>query len=314
MKSIITLLFAALAFSANAQFTLLPQAGIDQSKATIQSNDFSALSKAMTSPQVGLRLSYTAKTGSGAFFGISSGSPATEFKFNDPQTASTSYKLSGQDMQFRIEGGYQFTTKPIALSKPHYFNKPSHRFSEGQQHNGYGHYGSMHNGSHSPCGQHNASNHFGKSSFKAMQNKGLYMRIVPSLGLAYAPAGKSEIETETRSGQTFYEYNAGSKTSIIAGTAFQFGSRNQTKFVVSLNYLKGLGNNMQTLNTTDLGKTTTTAHTYQSSTSSFNVSIGIPINLKKSSKATTPQAPHRQCSGNGHCMGRCGQYRMFFQQ
>ncbi len=302
MKNILTLLFALITFSANAQFTFLPQVGLENSRTTIKSNEFSAFSpKGMQfAPQLGVRMGYTFKTGDGVFFGISSSSPAVEFKFADPLTARTSYKAYAEDLQLRLEGGYQFSTKPIALSKPGSSNRSGHSCSGGQHHSCTGHLS---------CGQHNSSNHFGNTSNKTMaQNKGWYMRIKPSAGFAFLPSEKGKIETETKSGQTNYEYKAGWNTAFIAGTAFEFGSRKQSKFVVSLNYLKGLGNNTQTLNTVDNNKTT--AYTFQSNTSSFTVSIGIPVNFKKNNKVTQQ---HRQCSSSSHCMSRCAQYRMFYQ-
>ena len=135
------------------------------------------------------------------------------------------------------------------------------------------------------------------------------MRIKPSVGLAFVPSESSEIENETRNGVTGYEYKAGWKTAVTAGTAFEFGTRNQSKFVVSVNYIQSLGSNKQTLNTVDNSKTT--AHIFQSGTSGFSVSLGIPINL--TTKKHSAQ-PHRQCGSSSHCMSRCGQYRMFFQQ
>ena len=301
MKNAITLLFALITYSANAQFTLLPQIGMESSRTTIKSSEFAAFSpKGMQfAPLLAARLGYSSKSGHGAFLGVATSSPSVQFNFTDPQTARSSYKASAEDLQLRLEGGYQYVTKPIALSKPGNSNKYGHRACGGQQHTCAG---------HTNCHQNTAS-HCGKSAIKsASQSKGWFMRIKPSAGLAFLPS-ENEIETETKAGQTNYEYKAGWNTALIAGTAFEFGTRKESRFVVSINYLKSLGSNSQTLNTVNNNKST--AYTFQSNTSSFNVSIGIPINLKKKS-TVTPPSQHKQC--NGSHMSRCGQYRMFYQQ
>ena len=312
MKSIILLLFAMVTLSAKSQLTLLPQVGIDHSKTIIQSNDFSSFAPLgmKISPMFGARLGYIAKSGHGAYLGVSTSAGSLNYRFTDPLTAGTSYKVSGDELGLHLEAGYQFSTKPIALSK-HGTNKTSYRNS-GTQHHGCGghtacgqHNGCSHHtggGEHFTCSQHRSINRTGKSS-------STYMRIKPSVGLAFAPSEDNRIESETKNGLTSYEYKAGWKTAITAGIAFDFGSQNQSKFVVSVNYLHGLGNNTQTLNTVDNSKTT--AHTFQSGTSGFSVSLGIPINL--STKKHSAQ-PHGHCGSPSPCMSHCGHYRMFLQQ
>lgn len=293
MKNIFTLLLAFITFAATAQFSIQPQLGLENSSTIIKSNEFSSFRPMgmQFAPRVSVRMDYKLKTGSGAFIGIATSTSAVEFKFNDPQTARTSYKASAKDLQLRLEGGYQFTSKPIALGKSNSSNRSeSHTCGGGEQHRC---------GGHMACGKHNSSNRYSNFHKSMAQNKGWYMRIQPSAGLAFLPSGKNEIETETKNGQLNYEYKAAWNTAFIAGTAFEFGSRNQPKFTVSLNYLKGFGNNMQTLNTVANGKTT--ASTFSSKTSGFNVSLGIPISLTKNNKATKHHPCNRSHSEGHHC-------------
>ncbi|MEJ7683232.1 MAG: hypothetical protein WKG06_36320 [Segetibacter sp.] len=242
-------------------------------------------------------MAYKFKTGHGAFLGVATGNPAVQFKFTDPQSARTSYTTSAKGLQLRLEGGYEFTTKPIALGKQVISNSYANRYGGGEQHKRSGYTG---------CRMRNSTNHCSKSSYKTTaQNKGLYMRIKPSIGLALAPSG-SEIETETKGDQINYEYKTGLNTALIAGTAFEFGTRNQPKFVVSVSYLKSLGNNRQNLYT---GPAKTMATAFRSATSGFNVGLGIPINFTKKYTVTQYRQDKRS-SYHGHC----GQYRLYHQQ
>lgn len=301
MKKLILPLFALISYSSNAQFSIQPQIGIETSRTTVNLNDLASFSPMgmQIAPRLSVRMAYQLKTGHGAFLGIATSSPAVEFKFNDPQLAQTSYTASAKELGLRLEGGYQFSSKPITLRKPVYTkvfsNRSGHRNGGGEQRI-YGGQGR--------CGQRSSARDFSPSSYRTIEKvKGLYMRIKPSAGLAFA-SSESNIETETKGGQTTYEYEAGLNTALIAGTAFEFGSRNQTKFVVSLNYLKSLGNNSQTLTTGSVVKPN--INTFSSRTSGFNLSVGIPISLKKKAEAT---AQPKQCNRSSY-EGRCGRYKM----
>ena len=307
MRNTIILLFVFITYAANAQFVILPQAGIENSKTYIKSSDFYSFSPMgnQLAPTLSVRMGYTFKSGHGAFLGISSSTPAVQLKFNDPQTARTSFKASGEDLQFGLEGGYQYSFKPIALGKPH-SNKSGHggEYSQhrcGEQKSCSG---------HMKCGQHNSTYHFDKATAnRNTHSKGWFVRIKPSVGFAFLPTEKGEIESETNGAVSNYEYNAGWKTAMIAGTAFEFGTRHQAKFVVSLNYFHSLGSNSQSLSTVDNAKTT--AHTFQSYTSGFNLKVGIPINLQPSRKVAAKL--HTQWYNAPHKM-HCGLYRMLYQK
>ncbi len=300
MKKLILPLFASITFAANAQFSIQPQLGMETLRTTIKSNDFSRFSPigVQVAPRIAGRMAYKFKTGHGAFLGVATGTPAVQFKFADPQSARTSYATSTKGLQLRLEGGYEFTTKPIAIGKQgiskSYANRYGNRYSGGEQTKCSG---------YTRCGIRKSTNLDGKSSYQKMaQNKGLYMRIKPSVGLALVPSGSG---IETKSGQTSYEYQTGWNTALIAGTAFEFGTRKQAKFVVGVNYLRSLGNNTRTVYT---GPAKTTATTLRSATSGFNVSVGIPVNFTK--KHTVTQ--HHQYKSSSY-RGHCGKYKMYYQ-
>ena len=313
MRATFTFLLVVFVFTANAQFTIQPQIGLQNSRTSIKYNDQSFMPVATQFfPLLALRMAYNSKQGHGVFLGVSTSSPAIDFKFSDLQTAATSYNASHQNIQMRFEGGYQFRTKPIYFSKGNSSNTPEaktgHSCGGGGQHVCAGRMNCM----------HSCSKNANKTTAK---NNGSYMRIIPSVGMAFIPSQPSEIETQTQGTQTTYDYKASAwNSAIIAGTAFEFGSNRQAKFVVNINYLKGLGNmDTKTINSTSNGKAV--ASTISSTTSGWNVSVGIPISFNKNRNKKQEYINrelqrlenerlqnHTRCEQYRMHMG-CGQYR-----
>jgi hypothetical protein len=301
MKTIILPLFALVSYASNAQFSIVPRVGMETFRTTITPGNFSSFSpmSQQFAPSLSVRMAYQLRSGQGAYVGVASNSQAVNFTFADPLQAASSYTTAAKNFQLRLEGGYQFTSKAITLRKPVKTNDFASRFTGrnmGQRASGC---------SHSRCGGMRNSTNTSASSLSKMapKDEGLFLRIQPSVGLAFAPLGGA-METNTKDGSTNYTYRAGSNAAVAAGTAFEFGSRTQTKFIVSVSYLKGLGNNTQTVTSNQTLKPTTT--TFSSTTSGFNVSLGIPIIFKK--KPVVIQAP-AIINRPAH-YGRCGQYRL----
>ena len=112
--------FVAFGYAAKAQkFSLLPQVGFENSKTTIQYNNFPSFAPAgiVFSPQVSLQFAYKSKPGHGVFLGASSSRSTVPFSFTDPETGRDNYKTITGKMQVRLEGGYQFSSKPIHFKK-----------------------------------------------------------------------------------------------------------------------------------------------------------------------------------------------------
>ena len=312
MRKTITLLFVLMSCVTNAQFSIQPQIGLENSRTTIKSNEFSSFSPTGMhfAPRLAVRMNYKFKTGHGLFFGVATSSQAVEFKFTDPQAAGTAYTASNKGLQLHLEGGYQYSTKPISLGRAGSANKAEHRCGGGEERKCVS----------KPGCQHRTTSYCNKTAGKtsasnkpSASNKEWYMRIVPSAGLAFNPSGTGKIETETKGGQTTYEYKAGWNTAFIVGTAFEFGSLKQSRFVVSLNYLKGLGNNEGTINTIVNGKPNATS--IRSAASGFSVSLGIPVNLKKNksySQKKESYSQKKECL-RSNIQHRCSQYRMYSQ-
>lgn len=302
MKTIILPLFALVSYASKAQFSIVPRVGMETFKTTITPGNFSSFSPMgqQFAPSLSVRMAYKLKSGLGAYVGVASNSQAVDFTFADPLHAANAYTTAAKNFQLRLEGGYQFTSKAIALGKPVNTKNVASRVTDrtmGERATGC---------SHSRCGgmRNPASASAAALPTIAPKDKGLYMRIQPSIGLAFVPAGEA-MEMNTKNGSTNYTYRAGSNAAVVAGAAFEFGTKSQTNFIVSVNYLTGLGNNTQTVTSNEMLKPTTTS--FSSKTSGFNVSLGIPITFKK--KPAVIQAP--TIINRPSHYGRCGQYRSY---
>jgi len=242
-------------------------------------------------------MDYKFKQGHGLFAGIATSHSVVSYNFSDLETGGKVYNASPGDMKLRFEGGYQFSTRPI------YFNKSGSASNSAKSQ-------PQTNAVRKSCGG-SLKYYCGKSSDKAMsyaktKNKGWYMSIQPSLGLALAPIGESTISTSADASQNNYSYKAGNwNTAITAGTGFEFGKNKQRMFTIGINYLKGIGNLDTRTVTATIGNKTTTAM-LKSAASSWNITAGIPITLTKSKTALKPKVPAAK-SNEFHW--KCGQYK-----
>ncbi len=284
------LFFVALGYVANSQrFSLLPQVGFENSKTKISYNDLASFSPVGVkfTPQASLRLNYSSKQGHGFFLGAATSRSVVSFNFTDPETLRNNFSATAGSLQLRLEGGYQFSSKPISLNKSKGASagneeKKDCRFS-------------------SRCCSRNSCNSKTNSYRK---NSSSWVRIQPSVGMGFIPAVKNDVVTKSQAGQTTYQYNAGNwQTALIAGAGFEFGKGSTRKLAVSLNYIKGLGNlDEQTITSVSGGKTVTTI--LESVSSGWNLRLGIPITLKSNPRTNNKTEHHR----NG-----CGQYRMIYR-
>jgi len=276
--------------SASAQFTLTPQIGFDLSKTTIGFNfsdnnyanpkAFSPLgSKA--SLKASLRGDYRFKKGHGVFGAIGTSPAVVEFSFDNPTTASRNYKASTGALQWRLEAGYQFTSKKINLQKSSGKEKTSKAEAKTCSHFG--------------CGARKSS---------AKENNNLNLKLQPSVGFAYLPVIKDDIVQEGGS----YKYNAGNwNTGIVTGLGFELGKGRDRLFSVNVFYTKGIGNlDDKTITQYFSSKPYTTG--FNSKTSSWGMTIGVPFGFAKQHK---PAAKSNQKSNQQkqNCRSRCEQYR-----
>jgi hypothetical protein len=273
--ALLVLVFAAFALAANSQLTVLPQAGLENSNTKISYNNLSYFSPlSQLQPQLGVRADYKFKGGFGPFVGLSTSRSLVNYNFNDPESGMTAYQASLSKVQLQLQGGLQYTTRPIFLNKQSSTNKSSktrstEKASCSHYSSGCSHYSS------GCCSRKSSTAEKTKS-----QNKRWSLRMQPSAGFGFMASDRPDLVTKTSMSQTEYTYNAGNnKTALMTGLGFEF-ARNKTRFfTLTVNYFKGLGDNETTFTSQAGGKTTTTV--LNSKLSGWNASIGLPISFAK---------------------------------
>lgn len=287
--------------TAQAQLTLTPRIGVENSRALVSVNDskfFSPISSQF-SPQAGIRLDYKFKTGHGVFAGLSTSNTNTTFNFSDPETSLTNYFASRSTTQMRLEAGYQFNSKPIFLK-----SSSSNQKSSAQKRNGCSSNkvsSSKESSMKKECGSFTrSSSACGKMKSEMAKHRTkkemIFVRLQPQLGMAYIPSVKNDFAAKVQGVQSSYTYNAGNwNTALISGMGVEFGKGKAKYFQITLQYLKGIGNMDNTILTTQsAGKTVETS--YASRASSWNLSFGVPISFAKkpAEKNKVQQRNHHQ--------------------
>ncbi|MDP4261018.1 MAG: hypothetical protein Q8941_00690 [Bacteroidota bacterium] len=293
--AVVFLCFVASGYAAKSQkFSLLPQVGFENSKTNINYNHLGSFSPmgVKFSPQASLRLVYTSKHGNGFFLGAASSRSVVNFTFTDPETGMNNFTTTSGNMQVRLEGGYQFSSRPISLGN----KKQTQAKNETTKHS------ASCSGWH--CRRRNCSgNNKAQTSFSRK-----WVRIQPSIGMGFIPGVKTDVVTKTQNGQTSYEYRAGNwNTALIAGTGFEFGRKSTRLFTVSVNYFKGLGNlGNQSIYSGAGAKSITT--NLQSSVAGWNMKVGIPFTLGSKNSPARHRRPECQ-----QYRPATGQYRISYR-
>lgn len=298
--AILLCLFAVFGHIATAQFTLLPQVGLENSRTTIEYNQLSPFSPGClkAAPQVGLRLDYKFKQLHGPYLGIATSRSVLEYQFSNPETGMQEYVTDRGNTQVRFEGGYQVTSKPI------YFKSKSSASSSGSSYKSHCQRMKESYG----CGSKSSSS----SAKKAKQSpKGTWVRLQPSVGVAYIPSTPNDqIVTKADGNGTSYLYNAGNwRTALTGGLGFEFGRNSTRAFLVSLNYLKGMGNGLDTRTITTVEGNKQTNTSLSSNSSGWNLRMGIPISLAKKKPVVKEQVVERVYKVEN----KCGQYKMQYK-
>ena len=298
--------FVAFGLAAKSQrFTLLPQVGFENSKTNVTYNDLSSFSPigVKFSPHASLRLNYSSKQGHGFYVGVASSQSTVTVSFSDLEKLASNYAATAGSMQLRLEGGYQYSFKPISLGKSKQSSTSKSTTTTSHSSSSYG--GCCHK-SYSCC-RHSSGNEKEKQQPATTKTKGSWVRIQPSVGMGYIPWVKTDVVSNIQNGQTVYEYRAGNwNTAVMAGAGFEFGKNAARLFTVSVNYFKGLGNlGTQTITSQSAGKTVTAD--LKSSVSGWNMKVGIPFTLGKS-----PAAKHKKTQTPQY-HGGCGQYRIMYR-
>ena len=276
--AIMGMLFLLLCGTASAQLTLLPQLGFDRANTKISYNDITSFSSADAwgAFKASLRLDYRFKGGHGAYAGFGTRPGVQEIIFANPTSASSNFKTNTAATRWGLEAGYLFSSKPINLGKGS--KTPSsptaQRTEEKKQCGTY---------SRSHCGSQ-------KETRMAKKSPTMNMRLQPSVGLAYIPSIPNDLEMEGAA----YKYNAGNwETAVTGGMGFEFGKGRQRLFTVNVSYAYGLGNqDAKTLTTLENSKTV--ENQFRSQTSTWGLSLGVPISLTGNKKPAAKKPASQQ--------------------
>lgn len=287
-----------LSSAAGAQLTLLPQIGIDNSQTSLRYNggkSFAPLGR-QTDPRASLRLDYRFKGGHGPFLGVASSPAPVDYSFADPLSGATQYRATNADRQWRLEGGWQYSTKPITFRnrKAEAAAAQRARTREAER-----------SASKSRCGSYKSSSPHDQmaKAIQKVRSKAWNLRVQPFAGAAYIPSVKEDFSTQSGTNT----YKAGNwNTALLAGTGLEFGRGQRRLFTISVQYSKGLGNlGEKTLVTESDAKTTLTR--LQSDVSAWSVGLGLPFTLskKKAVSASRTESTKERSKCGGYKEYRC---------
>jgi hypothetical protein len=272
--AILLLLTSLYAYS---QFTLLPQIGLERAKTTIEQNDlfqFSPLGS-KSNFRINLRADYKFKGGHGPYIGVGTAPSVVQVEFNDPVNAYKTAMASTAELNWRFEAGYQYSFKPLNISKPSMGNNQVEQKSQASK---------------KSCGSYQYKSACGtKKSQPSKVSQATTMRIQPSMGLAYIPSVNEAMSVSNNN----YKYMAAhSGFALVPAIGFEFGKGKQRIMNVSVQYAKSLGKqDEETVSAISNGKNEITR--FSTNTSSWNLSVGIPFTLKKQS-STVKQKQQQQ--------------------
>ena len=299
--------FVAFGYAAKAQkFNLLPQVGFENSKTNIRVNNLPSFSPGgvIFTPQVSLQLNYKSKPGHGFFVGASTSRYIVPFRFADPGDAMNSFTTNTGKLQLRLEGGYQFSSKPI------YFKKQTKAVSETVMNKTVSKKscGSSYSFRSKCPGNKVAPNNITRKSI-AQYNKGTWVRFQPSIGIGYMPIAKDHLVNVNEMGNSKYEYRAGNmRTAVLSGVGFEFGKNDRRQFTINVNYLRSIGNK-GTQHITSLNGTKTVTTQLRSNVTGWNLKMGVPFTLG-AKKAVLKQPASQKVILNTQ---RCQQYRIRYK-
>lgn len=287
---------------ADAQFSLVPQAGFESAASKVKVNNGKAVSpaQAINMPQANLRLSYLFRKSHGPYIGIGTSRSDVKMNFQNAENPMTGYTTQNGKAQLRLEGGYMVSSKKIMLKKNSV--RPANRvISKTDEYK-------------SRCGSYSYKSGC-HSKMKEMPAKSsasdTWMRIQPSVGLATVPFSPSFSDQPTSASTPTYSYTAGKMTTaIVTGLGFEFGKGRASNFILNINYLNRLGKDEFSLLSGPDNKPVVTK--FQSSTRAWNVQLGFPINLSKKKSAykklnyiKTTSEQKSNCTERRQCYHRC---------
>lgn len=289
MKPLLLIAFSLLAATTlNAQFSLIPQLGIEQSKTSLNYGSGATAAVVNGNLKAALKMDYNIK-GHTPFINLTTAPAPVNFVFDNSGALINSFQSSA--LKFRIEAGYQFTSKAIQLGKQS-AAKASATSSTSSNKQGRC-------GMRARCAQARA-NKFSN------QTKALNMRLQPAIAFAYVPSATNSI-TNTADGINYK--TAAYKTAVVPSMGFEFAKGRTPIFSLNVFYTKPL---TQSSTSTMIGTGSKTfSLPLQTTASSWGLMLGIPIGFShaphKQTRMQSQTIERKECHRSYH---RCGSFQL----
>jgi hypothetical protein len=282
-------LLCGITTTALAQLSFLPQLGFENSKTLMQVDNGSSFSPAGINAnfRANLRIDYKFKQGFGPYVSIGTAPGTIAYSFSE---AANNFKAVTNSQQLRLEGGYQYTSKPIQFKKPskQETTKTTTQYTEVRR----------------KCGSYYYYHKQSTATAKQKQNNSLALRLQPSVGLAFLPSAQSNLKMDGSD----YVYNAGNyKTALVSGMGFEFDKGKQRLFTLSVFYSRGLGSLKEEVPPYANDKIGNTL--LNSSGSSWGMTVGVPFSFAKAKKIAAIPQRTKTYQHRSEYRYRCGSYQ-----
>ena len=281
--AITSIAFVAISVAANAQFSISPRLALESNLTSIRYNQSGSFrpNDVQFAPQAGIRMDYRFKKQHGLFAGVATDRSVVNYRFTDIESGMKNFTADAGDYRFRIETGYQFSSKAINLKSSKGKTTQIANTSPSTKQKSS-------NGTYSRCGGYKSS------AMKHKQPSLPYMKIQPYAGYSFVPGAPSNVISTEQNGTSVYEYRAGNWTqAAFAGVDLEFGKGAKRIMTIGVQYLKGFSN-MGTETIVETGSNKTSMATVSSSNSQWSVTAGFPIQLGKKKQAVSKSVYNQQ--------------------
>lgn len=267
--------------SLRAQFSLLPYAGLEQSRTAMNYGDASSLS-VNGNLKAGVRFNYQLKGGHSPFINLTTNPAPVHFAFDNAGSLLNTFREG--NVQFRLEGGYQYNSGPIRLGKGSNAAKQNLTNTTTTAAYQKGSCGS------SPYKSRCSRNR--SASKTVAPNGALNMRLQPSLAMAYVPAAANAVKQNPNG----FEYTvATGKTALVPAMGFEFAKGSQRLFTLGVFYTRPLSQNSKTITTVNEGKILPME--FAPKASAWGLTLGVPIGFAKPKPTKAKTERKSSCSG-----------------
>jgi hypothetical protein len=287
------MMFLLIGTVANAQLSFLPQIGFEQSRTTLNYGDALSTSGISGNFKASLKMDYRLKGGHSPFINVSTTPAPVSFVFNESGSLMNNYQAAKNNLQLRLEAGYQYSSSPIQFKKKGSVSKSNAPEINNENIVVKKSCGSATYKSHCDDKKRNSKN--------PLNNDVLSMRLQPSLALAYIPSAGESL-TQTANG---FEYNAANwKTAVVPAMGFEFAKGRQRLFTLSIFYTKPLGEYEETVTSFSGNKAIITPLNPKAST--WGMTLGVPFSFAKSNAVKIKKVKRTKEDCNKSYYRKCG--------